>query len=661
MNRSIRVWPLAIALLSSAWIGAAAAATGDVFDFKHANKLMADGRAIAQIANTRVFKEFEGEEQSPYNLGLAAVSGGDTVRSVRVLVERKDSDSPLFALAAGGAGVEVMVSSSTMKVNFKATVSSQTAETTQSKLLNRSIPADVKYLMFSLYFVPKASGGTTDETEGETTDESPWADTVFLAANEADVQGAHVLVGREIANPVRASLSSDGLDDLIKEEIKLTSAENDNRTVVFVEQRSLVFAGAAGSHHRSKRCFEDFLQGLTTFSAWWWERLLGAPSICANRAGEVLPDGQIDVVETHTLPANIDLSLYDSGELDAGDTQDFDAAMGALFCGDGADDNGDAACTLADREAIASIGELSPDAIQSLINEINTHNFNSLQGAAAMLEITSTGNAELDRWLVDDTERAGNALSAALNINQVSDSREEPQKASNLKKRKKKVVKAACVESKISDDLGWECVKKAKGKVKRSEGAIALPPLLQTGGRYYLSSRTADSNDFQSLVASFLRRSPEMPAGIHINQFEKLTAAIAYDGAIAGDNLGIVYMNNPTLGDGLRFSYGLNHIWAEGGGGVNGHRDDWRALSVDSGSLLTRVVMAALTDVGARYRQKRTSDGKVERTYERFKFVDGGRVTVFRNIRIVLRQNGMIVTAFPLKGAKREENKLLTM
>ena len=34
--------------------------------------------------------------------------------------------------------------------------------------------------------------------------------------------------------------------------------------------------------------------------------------------------------------------------------------------------------------------------------------------------------------------------------------------------------------------------------------------------------------------------------------------------------------------------------------------------------------------------------------------MNAGRMTVYENVRIVLRQNGMVVTAFPLNNAKQE-------
>ncbi|MHA2690738.1 hypothetical protein, partial [Vibrio harveyi] len=226
------------------------------------------------------------------------------------------------------------------------------------------------------------------------------------------------------------------------------------------------------------------------------------------------------------------------------------------------------------------IGNLSPRSVRELIQNINDYHADSEAGAAAPLHLR-TGNTQLDAWMAADSERAANALSSAASIAEVSDSRANPDKPSNMRQRKKKVVKASCAENNVkreASEQGWECVRKAKRKLNRHDNAIAVLPQLQTGGRYYL----AGTSEFDVLVQTFLRPGPELPAGIRTNEFAGLTAAIAHDGASTGDNLGIVYLNNPVNRGRQRFPFGLNHIWAPGGGGgEQGHREDWRALSVN--------------------------------------------------------------------------------
>ncbi|WP_323120297.1 hypothetical protein [Burkholderia alba] len=603
-----------------------------------------DGGIVEQIANTMVFPAFKGELKPAGSLAVAAIGNAASVRSVKVLVARDGSDARLFTLRAGDVTISARVSPSALAVTFGNGTPPLTAESTASKLLWRPIPQDVKYLLFTVYIVPR------------TTTQSEWSDSVIVTANEAAVHDASIVAGREIADPIRSGLSSEGLDGLRQSAISVSSGTLDNRGVALLEQRSVPLSDEPGSHHRSKRCFEDFIQGVTSLSAWWWERLFGAPSICSTRLPGPLPDPQIDLVPVQTQPVNVDLSVYEAGEIQGEDAPDFEVAMGVQFCNDRppARRTGSAEdCTLADRDAIRSIGELSPRTVRGLLQRINDYHADSETGAAAPLRLT-TGNAQLDAWLLADPERAANALSSAASIAQASDSRTKPDEPTNLRQRKKKVVKASCADNNATreaSEQGWECVTKAKRKLKRQDDAIAVPPQLQTGGRYYL----AGTSEFDALVRTFLRPRPELPAGIRSDEFAARTAAIAHDGAATGDNLGIVYLNDPVSGGRQRFPYGLSHIWAPGGGGgEDGHRQDWRALSVDSTGALTRVIMAALTDVNARYTQTRTADGKVVRTYRRFSFMADGRQTVYQNVRIVLRQNGMVVTAFPLKNAKRE-------
>jgi hypothetical protein len=603
-----------------------------------------DGGTIEQIANTMVFPTFEGELKPSDSLAVAAIVNAESVRSVKVLVPYDVPGAPLFTLRAGDATISATVLDSSISVTFGSGTPPLIAESSVFKPLWRPIPKDVKYLLFTAYIVPWI------------TPQSEWSDRLIVTMNEAAVHDSRIVPGREIAIPIVGGLSNEGLGELIQNSISVTSSTLDNRGIAFFEQRSVPFSDSFSSHHRSKRCIEDLIQGITSVTLWWWERLFGAPSICSNLPQSRLPAPQIDLVPVRNQPINVDLTVYEANEFQGGDVPDFEVAMGVQFCNDhpptrrtGNPED----CTLADRDAIRLIGNLSPRSVRELIRNINDYNTDSEAGAAAPLNLT-TGNAQLDEWMIADPERAANALSSAASIAQASDSRSKPDEPNNMRKRKKKVVKASCAENNAmreASEQGWKCVTKAKRKLNRQGDAIALPPQLQTGGRYYLSGRS----EFDVLVRAFLRPNPELPAGIRSDEFAGLTAAIAHDGASTGDNLGIVYLNNPVNRGRQRFPFGLNHIWAPGGGGNDqGHRQDWRALSVNSASDLTRVIMAALTDVHAQYTQTRTADGKVVRTYRRFSFMNAGRMTVYENVRIVLRQNGMVVTAFPLNNAKQE-------
>ncbi|KVK96242.1 hypothetical protein WJ45_20080 [Burkholderia ubonensis] len=621
--------------------------------FMSSRQTAVDGGLVEQIVNTTVFPNFHGDVRSTKNLEVVDLGKTEAVRSIRVLVERNDDNENYFTLLAGNATLAVRLSRSAIGVTFRDGASPTSLQSTSSKLLRREIPREVKYLLFSVYVLP--DDATLNATHGV---------NALVTATEAAVQDTDIVTGKELVDPIGLTLPQEVLGVLSHAAINVASSQGHNRTVAFVEQRTVPLSDSSNPHRRSKRCVKDFFYGITTLSAWWWERLFGAQSICVTEASNRAPQAQVDIVTTQPAPTRVDLTVYEADEIGGDNAPDFDVATGMLFCNDrpqAQQATGPNACTMQDRAAIAAIGELSPNTIRSLLERINTYNIDSSSGAAAPLRLT-TGNARLDAWLQDDSERAANALSAANNVVQVSDSRTKPNESANLRQRKKKVVKASCADNnpaREAAEQGWECVAKAKRKIRRQDEAIAVPPQLQTGGRYYLVRKEDDSREFNALVRAFLQRQQEMPAGIRADEFASYTEAIAHDGAATGDNLGVVYLNNPRVAPGHRSPYGLNHIWAPGGGGRdNGHRRDWEQLQVNSPETLTRVVMAALTDVDAQYTQSRTADGKVVRTYRRFVFRDRLRTIVFSNIRIVLRQNGMVVTAFPLKNAKREDAQL---
>jgi hypothetical protein len=75
---------------------------------------------------------------------------------------------------------------------------------------------------------------------------------------------------------------------------------------------------------------------------------------------------------------------------------------------------------------------------------------------------------------------------------------------------------------------------------------------------------------------------------------------------------------------------------------------------VNGRELLIEIVMAALTDPQARFKQTRSHKGHVVRTFEYFVLRRGNAAHAIRNVRIVLGQNGMIITAYPLANARAE-------
>jgi len=315
---------------------------------------------------------------------------------------------------------------------------------------------------------------------------------------------------------------------------------------------------------------------------------------------------------------------------------------------------------LGDRQAVQAIGELSTHTLRALLATIDIYN-NAAQSAPLHL---STGNAQLDTWLNEDIDRTTNALNAAARINEASDAKQQPSEPINLRRRKAKIVKASCASNKMPAEgtppqsEAWECVQKAKQKMRMTEPRIAIQPAVQSGRQFALRN----TPQFDTLARQVLNSGVSMPPGIRPAEFPVLTYAIAHDGA-PSQNLGIIYLNDPANRVGnARFNYGLMHIWAPGRGGGNhaGHREDWSqlpGLAVNTPALLTRVLMAAILDDGAQFTQTRERNGNIVRTYQRFTYRDGRVWYEFSNIRIVLGQNGMIITAYPLAQGKAQRIK----
>ena len=70
--------------------------------------------------------------------------------------------------------------------------------------------------------------------------------------------------------------------------------------------------------------------------------------------------------------------------------------------------------------------------------------------------------------------------------------------------------------------------------------------------------------------------------------------------------------------------------------------------------MLVQVIMTALTDPNAQYTQTRMRNGNIVRTFSYFLFRHNNTLYAIRNVRIVLGQNGMVVTAYPLRNANAQ-------
>lgn len=96
---------LIAASVLSALIGWSAAAGAQSLGFVEERQTAGDGGLVEQIANTMVFPNFRGDVKSVSHLSVARLGQTDAVRSVKVLVERDDSNTNLFTLRAANASI----------------------------------------------------------------------------------------------------------------------------------------------------------------------------------------------------------------------------------------------------------------------------------------------------------------------------------------------------------------------------------------------------------------------------------------------------------------------------------------------------------------------------------------------------------------------------
>lgn len=499
---------------------------------------------------------------------------------------------------------------------------------------------------------------------------------MMIGMSEAAVHGTSIVTGKSIVSPIVLNAGTASLNRWAQAKLVPVSGleqHDRNAHLAFVDQHSAPFDASIEFSIRDRRSLEDILAGFYNTTGRYFQLFFGRLDLSWADPRNLAPRRRINIVPTHApeRPNAVDVNVATEIESDA--PSDFALAMDIAFCNDAqrarANTSSDA-CTTEDHNAAEAIGELPVDMLRALIAQIDAAN-NAGAGAAEDLR---TGNRWLDAWLNQDWERANNALNAAIAIVGVSDiAQQEEQKPAKRKKKRKgnraSVVLASC--DKPGDDAQedaqaesggnpWqECTARARRQLN-APGAISNIPVVQGRGEYHLR-RTPG---FDELVRQFRNSGKTLPPGISGEQFGGMTRAIARDAAQTGDNLAIVFLNDPrALGNGNRdrFRFGLEHIWAPGGGGGEngGHRTDWTTLpgllQIDRQETLVDVIMAALTDPHADYRQERGHNGNVVRTYRRFNYEQRpNRVYTLTNIRIVLGQNGMVITAYPLRGARSD-------
>jgi hypothetical protein len=652
-------------------------ATAQSDEYRIHTEKMSNGVQVTQHAKGSLFPKFGGAR---LDWSKPELPGGapDMVRSIRILMPLDNRRAALTVKAAPADSGEIsaVIDETQLVMTYSAprstslpnpfvftdngarpvTSDNVPATWTQSIPLVKRIATNASYVLTTLYVVPRSVNAPEREDKVR----------LVFTVNEAFVRDSRVVIGALLADHVALEGNSVDFWKWRRQPIHTGSpsiaslASWPHGRAAFLEQRLRPLAGSTESPTRQKRCFEDFLMRLLSSPGWLIDRLFTDHSLCSlDPHPNFSPEVRLPLVEVVPVPDEVvltDTSVLEAASFDTDAQADhpFDVAMGMLFCNDNHDPAGED-CTGTDIEAAQALGTLSPQQIRALIDQMAGIG-GSHQGEPAPL---ATGNHRLDRWLNADWLRAANALNAALAVVNVSDTADEPTQPVKKKGKKKKLVKATCVmkaeDEPASSDPWQKCVKKAKHKADVTESAVAPPPRIQAGGSYHQPG----SPEFRQLAKRFANSGKTMPWGIRPTEFERFTTAIAADIAPTGDNLGLVFLNNPTFGHGNteRFRYGLNHIWASGaGGGDNqGHREDWQSLeglSVNSPEMLAQLLMAALTDVHADFVQHRSRNGNIVRDFRRFTFRHRTGIFTVTNIHIVLAQNGMIITAYPRKNAK---------
>ncbi len=662
-------------------------ALADQGQYRVRDEARSNGVRVVQQVDSVIFPRFEGSRPSSSAPDAPGIEAGQ-LRAVRAVTQRRGDSTLAIVSQDGAASIVVEFFNRHVRLTYRGPSVSESSnpfvgrdkETRwknngweQTVATGGPLSAEATHFVVTLYALPRTGDPSQPKGKGN----------LVVTVNEATVQGMRVIGGRVLVD--KATLAVDENNGSRWRQAPLRAgvladedAETQNpataftRHPLFVEQRTLDLRTDESTRRRDKRCVNSAIHEMSNLLLpALLEVYFGRADLCSldphPNQDIAAPLPLVEVTDPQDVPRIPEPTVFEAAALDPADlgyADAFDAAMGIEFCNAnhraGPDEQ---PCTDEDRRESAAIGELTPQAIDDLLAQIARMYQPDQQGPATL----RTGNADLDRWLNADLVRAEQALIRAKSIARLSGAAEEPT-IPIKKKRKKtddtktKVLKTSCAIDKQDnvdgDDEYRVCVRKGKKKIRRTEGEtgpfVALTPHIDDGTRFHLRNTAR----FTPLVREFLNTNGNAPNGMSNEEFTRFTAAIARDAAPTGDNLGIVYLNDPSIKKTDRFKYGLEHIWAPGsGGGANaGHRGDWEdnvaGLSVNTRAMLTELIMTALTDPYAQFTQTRGRNGNVVRTYKYFTFTHGQRVYAISNVRIVIGQNGMVITAYPLDKAK---------
>jgi hypothetical protein len=681
-----RIGALARSVLICASLACSVDALAESGHYRVKEGLLSTGVRVAQQVDAVTFPAFEGSPPKSPDADTPA-AGTDRMRSIRALVPVKGDTTSVLALPNGSAYLTFDLFNHAVLVGYGGPSVTQSPtpfwgtqnqsmrqgddDPRWSQVLNigRRISPNATHVLVTLYVVPRLDGAPQNAD----------AANLALTINEATVQGMHVVSGRSLADSVTLAVSDADWRAWREQPIRAGMMPDSTtafalpaafaKRLPFVEQRTIDLSGDSGGRRRDKRCMINVAYEMSNllFPA-LLEVYFGRSDLCTldphPNQDIAAPLPLVEIANREDIPRLPDSTVFEAtaqAPEELGESDAFDAAMNIQFCNSNhAQATGHDACTDADKRAAAALGNLTPTQIQNLLAQIERMYDAEHAGPSTLTADTD----ELSRWLNADLERAENALNAAQAIVHVSDARVDQDEPVKKKKKKNKqrpqVVKASCVENHKAQtapgDRARKCVDAAKALLHETGEAVALTPQVASRDRY---SRRG-TEQFNRYAREFRNTGRGMPRGISEEQFATFTAAIGRDVASPGDNLGFVFINDPVLrGGAARFPYGVEHIWSPGAGGNDnaGHRQDWETLQglpVANRELLIQIVMAALTDPNARFTQLRSRNGNVVRTFQYFVFMHGNIPFAVRNVRIVLGQNGMVVTAYPLRGASAQ-------
>jgi hypothetical protein len=667
-----------IVCLSSFSLCLALPASAQRHEFRVSSETLENGVQFTQHVNATRFPAFEGSSLESTKNELPGVNALNALRSVRILMPLDDRRRANFVMTAPHSGVlagDVNGATATLQyagpllsgnpnpfliIDTRVPVSANASQSawTERVPLSRPVSTNATHVLITAYVLPRLGGAPP----------AAGSANFVIGIDEAVVWGDQVVASASLASNIILALDDSVWANWQQLPIRGGSYASLNAMdglphadAAIVEQRVLPLLGDGNGRRRERRCVEEFLYA-------WGRHILevafGDSGLCSfdpiphNSPARQLP--LIDITPLDEPPPAAAMVPYEALARDERENA-FDVAVGMVFCNDNHENPAESqsdACTIADRDAISAINELSLNQLRALRDQAAGIGSSS-QGGLPPLH---TGNVALDRWLNADRERANNLIDAVAGVAHQSDAGADPTEPGK-KKRNRRLLKVSCIDmqsaedGREADETPWQqCARRGKAKLNDSAAIAAVTPRVQMGGGYHLRGTA----EFERLVRSFLNSEKTPPIGLLGAEFGRHTRAIAVDAAETGDNLGLVFLNDPAERPGntqRRFTYGIEHIWASGaGGGDNdGHRGDWNqlpGLPVNSRELLTDIIMQALTDGHADYMQQRQRNGNLVRTFRQFTFRQGDTTYRITNIRVVLGQNGMVITAFPQAGAR---------